>query len=252
MKEYKGYLIDLDGTMYRGTESIKEAGPFVEELLKRDIPHLFVTNNSSKTAKQVVEKLTSMGIPAEPSRVFTSSMAASKYVDDTTPDATIYMIGEEGLKEALGSRCTLDASEANVVVMGIDRDITYEKLSDAALAVRRGATFISTNGDKAIPTEKGFVPGNGSLTSVISVSTGVDPIFVGKPEAIIMEQALEILGTKRDQTVMVGDNYDTDIMAGIKARIDTIHVATGVTSQEDLKTKTTQPTHTIPTLKEWF
>lgn len=113
------------------------------------------------------------------------------------------------------------------VVVGLDRDITYEKLAKACLAVRNGATFISTNGDIAIPTERGLLPGNGSLTSVVAVSTGVDPIFIGKPESIIMEQALKVLGIEKNEALMVGDNYDTDILAGINAGMHTLLVHTG-------------------------
>ena len=129
--------------------------------------------------------------------------------------------------------------------------ITYEKLSVACLAVRNGATFISTNADIAIPTERGLLPGNGSLTSVVTVSTQTDPIFIGKPESIIMEQAMKVLGVSKEETLMVGDNYDTDIMAGMNAGIDTLLVHTGVTTREHLKGYDRKPTYTIDSLDQW-
>lgn len=252
MKQYEGYLIDLDGTMYRGKEKIEEAGVFVKELAQRGIPYLFVTNNSSKTCEQVAEHLREMGVSATAKDVFTTSNATAKYIFDEKPNASIYMIGEEGLKDALEKQgFTLREENVDYVVIGIDRSITYEKLAKACLAVRGGATFISTNGDIALPTERGLMPGNGSLTSVISVSTEVNPIFIGKPESIIVNQALEVIGTPREKTVMVGDNYNTDIMAGINAQMDTIMVHTGVTTKAQLATYEKQPTFSIDSLREW-
>ncbi len=252
MKHYEGYLIDLDGTMYRGKERISEAVEFVKELANKDIPYLFVTNNSSKTCEQVAKALVEMGIPATEEHVFTTSMATANFIAEEKKDASIYMIGEEGLQSALKKRdFTFKDEDVDYVVIGIDRAINYEKLAKACLAVRAGAKFISTNGDIALPTERGLMPGNGSITSVVSVSTEVMPTFIGKPESIIVDQALEVIGTPREKTVMVGDNYNTDIMAGINAKMDTIIVHTGVTSKEQLTTYEVQPTFSIDTLAEW-
>jgi 4-nitrophenyl phosphatase len=253
MKKYKGYLIDLDGTMYRGTECIAEARDFVKELYKRDIPYLFVTNNSSRTPEQVAKKLENFGIPATKEQVFTTSQATANYIFERKPNASVYVIGEEGIRTALEEKGFTFAEEnAEFVVMGIDRSINYEKLAIACLAVRNGATFISTNGDIAIPTERGLLPGNGSLTSVVAVSTQVNPIFIGKPEKIIMEQALKVLGVPREDTLMIGDYYDTDIMAGMNAGMDTLLVHTGVTTKELLKKYEKQPTYVVDSLKEWI
>lgn len=252
MKHYDGYLIDLDGTMYRGKEKIEEAVEFVKELVRREIPYLFVTNNSSKTCAQVAEHLREMDIPATEEQVFTTSLATAKYIAEENEKASVYMIGEIGLRDALeGQGFVIKDENVDYVVIGIDREITYEKLAKACLAVRAGAKFISTNGDIALPTERGLMPGNGSLTSVVTVSTEVAPIFIGKPESIIVDQALEVIGTSRERTVMVGDNYNTDIMAGINANMDTIMVHTGVTSKEQLATYAKQPTFSIHSLSEW-
>ena len=253
MKSYKGYLIDLDGTMYRGTEQIQEAADFIRELRKREIPYLFVTNNSSRTPSQVAQKLRDFGIATEDEQVFTTSMATANYIAGQKEGASVYVVGEEGIKEALKEKgMTLAEDEhADFLVMGIDRGVNYEKLSKACLAVRNGAVFISTNGDIAIPSERGLLPGNGALTSVVSVSTQVQPIFIGKPESVIVEQALKVLGVPKEETIMVGDNYDTDILAGINAGIDTLLVHTGVTTKELLKQYKDQPTHVVDTLDLW-
>lgn len=252
MQRYSGFLIDLDGTMYKGTEKIDAAVGFVNELKERNVPYLFLTNNSTKHPRDVAEHLKSMGVECTENDVFTTSMATAKYIKDTMENGKVYMIGEEGLRFALeDSGLQIVEEDADLVVMGLDRDITYEKLAKAALEIRKGATFIATNGDVALPTERGFLPGAGSLVSVLSVSTGVQPKFIGKPEPIIVEQALEVLGTPKDETVMVGDNYNTDILAGINAGIDSLLVYTGVTTKEELELIERKPTHAIDSLAEW-
>ncbi|WP_445324016.1 TIGR01457 family HAD-type hydrolase [Pseudogracilibacillus sp. ICA-222130] len=251
---YKGYLIDLDGTMYRGTAPIDGAGDFIETLQAQHIPYVFVTNNSSATEAMVVEKLARFGIDTTPDHVLTSATATAKYIARAQQGATCYIIGEKGLHEACEKAgLKKSASDADFVVMGIDREISYEKLKTAALHVRRGATFISTNKDAAIPTEEGLLPGNGSLTSVVSVSTGVAPIFVGKPEPIIMEEALRMIGLDRKEVLMVGDNYTTDILAGVHARMDTLMVLTGFSSREDVVgvPEAEKPTYIMDDLHVW-
>jgi len=252
MKRYKGYLIDLDGTMYKGTERIEAAADFIKNLQEQNIPYLFVTNNSSRTPAQVAKKLVDFDIPAKEKQVFTTSQATANYIYERKNDASVYVIGEEGLFAAIEEKgFHLAGDQPDFVVMGIDRSINYEKLTVACLAVRNGAIFISTNGDIALPTERGLLPGNGSLTSVISVSTQTQPIFIGKPEAIIMEQALKVLGTAIEETLMVGDNYDTDIVAGMNAGLDTLLVHTGVTTKDHLAGYDRMPTYSIDSLDQW-
>lgn len=253
VKTYKGYLFDLDGTMYRGTERINEACDFVNKLNQKQIPYLFVTNNSSRTPEQVAAKLRDFDIACTAEQVFTTSQATANYMYDMKPGASVYVIGEDGIYQALEEKgFTFQEENPDFVVCGIDRSLTYEKFAIACLAVRNGATFISTNGDIAIPTERGLLPGNGSLTSVITVSTTVKPTFIGKPEKIIMEQAQMQLGIPKEDTIMIGDYYDTDIMAGMNAGIDTLLVHTGVTTPELLKGYDRPPTYAIHSLKEWM
>ncbi|RBW71289.1 TIGR01457 family HAD-type hydrolase [Bacillus taeanensis] len=252
MKKYKGYLIDLDGTMYRGTESIESAVAFVKRLEEEGIPYLFVTNNSSKTPEQVAEHLREFGVPATEEHVFTTSMATASFLREQKENASVYIVGGEGIRSAITQQgMTITDDHPDYVIVGLDREVTYEKLAKACLAVRAGATFISTNGDVALPTERGFMPGNGAITSVVSVSTGVTPIFIGKPESIIVNQALEKIGTPKSETVMVGDNYHTDILAGIRGGIDTLLVYTGVTTKEHIEEVDVKPTHAVDSLADW-
>ncbi|HCZ5740334.1 TPA: TIGR01457 family HAD-type hydrolase [Staphylococcus aureus] len=252
MKQYKAYLIDLDGTMYMGTDEIDGAKQFIDYLNVKGIPHLYVTNNSTKTPEQVTEKLREMHIDAKPEEVVTSALATADYISEQSPGASVYMLGGSGLNTALTEAGLVIKNDEHVdyVVIGLDKQVTYEKLAIATLGVRNGATFISTNPDVSIPKERGFLPGNGAITSVVSVSTGVSPQFIGKPEPIIMVKALEILGLDKSEVAMVGDLYDTDIMSGINVGMDTIHVQTGVSTLEDVQNKNVPPTYSFKDLNE--
>lgn len=252
MAGYKGYLIDLDGTVYRGNEPIPEAIDFINELKNKGIPYLYVTNNSTTTPHKVALRLQNMGAPAAVENVLTTSQAAARFISQRKPGATVFFIGEEGLKLALEEEgLVLSDEKPDFVVVGLDRQVTYEKFSKAALAVRAGATFVSTNSDVALVTEKGLEPGNGSLTALVSTTTGVDPIFIGKPEPIIVEQAIKQLKLSKEECIMVGDNYHTDILAGINAGCHTLFVSTGFTPLEELNSFGEQPTYILNTLKEW-
>ena len=200
----------------------------------------------------VADTLSDLGYPVTKEQVYTPSMATAQYIYDQNPQAKVYMIGEVGLETALVEKGLTITSEApDYVVIGLDREITYEKLSLACLAIRNGAKFISTNGDVAIPTERGLLPGNGALTSVITVSTGVEPTFIGKPERIIMEEALKLIQLPAQDVAMIGDNYFTDILAGIHANMPTIYIEGGVSKREDVMNYDTLPTHVLKNLTEF-
>ncbi|WP_278926439.1 TIGR01457 family HAD-type hydrolase [Staphylococcus auricularis] len=252
MKQYKGYLIDLDGTMYKGSQPIDGAAQFIEYLNNHDIPHLFVTNNSTKEPEDVVEKLKNVGVTAHRDEIVTSALATAEYISNEQSDASVYVIGGDGLRNAIKNEglTIKDDEHVDYVTIGLDEAVTYDKLATATLGVRQGAKFISTNKDVSIPKERGFLPGNGAITSVVSVSTGVDPVFIGKPEPIIMDKALDILQLPKADVAMVGDLYDTDIMSGINVGVDTIHVQTGVTTKEQIEQKEVPPTYTFKDLNE--
>ncbi len=250
LKKYKGYLLDLDGTMYAGTRVIEGAKEFIEYLSNNNLPYLFVTNNASKRPDEVAEKLTDMGFIATPDNVVTSAMATASYIAEEHPGASVYVIGGTGIRQALQDEQLVITDDIHVdyVVIGLDVDINYEKLSKACLAVRNGARFISTNPDTSIPTERGFLPGNGALTSVVSVSTGIEPKFIGKPMETIMNKAVDMIQLPKEELIMIGDLYMTDIMSGINAGIDTLHVQTGVSTYEQVMAEQVPPTHSVKNL----
>jgi len=251
MDHYKAVCFDLDGTVYRGNEVIPEAAALIEDLQRNGIEPYFVTNNSSLTANQFHTKLLQMGIRTKPDHIMTSAIATAKYCKEHFEGASIMMIGEEGLEQALLSEgFQLTAQNPDVVVIGIDRSITYEKLAAASLAIRAGAVFVATNGDRAFPTERGLVPGNGSFVKLLESTTDCKAIYVGKPEPHMLH-FIQQKGYRKEEMIMIGDNYETDIQAGIRFGIDTIHVEGGVTSLETVKEQLERPTYLYKSLSDW-
>ena len=254
MKKYAGYMIDLDGTIYRGKEKIPAAKRFIERLQEHDIPFLFVTNNSTQAPIKVVENLANnFDIHVKEENVYTSALATADYIADLDKDKrSVYVIGELGLKQAiLDKGFRFEETNHDYVVVGLDYDVTYHKFELATLAIKRGAKFIGTNADTNLPNERGLVPGAGSVIALVECSTQQKATYIGKPETIIMEKALERLGLPKDEVVMVGDNYMTDIKAGINFGIDTMLVYTGVSTRELVRKQEIAPTIELGSLDEW-
>ncbi|MEE6728000.1 TIGR01457 family HAD-type hydrolase [Pediococcus acidilactici] len=255
IENYGGYMIDLDGTMYRGKEKIPAAKRFVERLQAKQIPFLFVTNNTTKTPEAVAKNLTeNHDIKVKPENVYTAALATSDYLDGVADKdhRKVYIIGEIGLKRAiLAKGFEMEEEHPDYVVAGLDYDVTYHKFEVATLAIKKGAKFIGTNADTNLPNERGLVPGAGSVIALLERSTQQKAFYIGKPETIIMEKALKVMGLPKDQVVMVGDNYMTDISAGINFGVDTLLVYTGVSTRELVAKQAVKPTHEINNFDEW-
>lgn len=251
--EYKGYLIDLDGTIYRGIEPIPAGKRFVEALQERQLPFMFVTNNTTKSPQTVANRLANeFDIHVGPETVYTATLATIDYMHADGKGNKVYAIGEAGLIDLiLEAGFIWDEEAPDYVVVGLDNHLTYEKVVKATLAIQKGATFIGTNPDKNIPTERGLLPGAGSVISFVETATQTPPVYIGKPEAIIMDKAVEKLGVKKESVLMVGDNYETDIQAGIRNDIDTLLVLSGFTKEEDVSELPTPATYVLGSLDEW-
>ncbi|EER68365.1 TIGR01457 family HAD-type hydrolase [Gemella haemolysans] len=250
VKQYKLYLIDLDGTIYNGDKKIKYAKEFVDYLNTNNIDYLFLTNNSTRQPKEVAEHLKNFDIDTSEEHVFTSSDATKIYLKGKGYK-NLYVIGESGLKNTLSSFNQKENEDCvDAVVVGLDRKLSYDKLAIATRAILKGAELIGTNPDTLLPTANGFMPSNGGQVKYLEYATSTPATFIGKPSKIIMESAINLFSYSKDEIVMIGDNYDTDIMAGINGGIDTIHVQTGVTSVEDLESKAHKPTYSIKNLFE--
>lgn len=250
---YKGYLIDLDGTIYQGKNRIPAGERFIKRLQEKGLPYLLVTNNTTRTPEMVQDMLSKQfNVETGIETIYTATMATVDYMNDMNRGKTAYVIGETGLKSAIAAAGYVEELENPAyVVVGLDSQVTYDMLATATLAIQKGALFIGTNPDLNIPTERGLMPGAGALNALLEAATRVKPIFIGKPNAIIMNKSLEVLGVKRSEAVMVGDNYLTDIMAGIQNDIATILVTTGFTRPEEVPTLPAQPDHVLSSLDEW-
>lgn len=253
--QYKGYLIDLDGTLYVGKQRLKEAEQFILNLQKQKIPFLFVTNNSTKSPEivsQYIEKLCQLSIPER--AIYTSAQAAIDYVSEHQYGKRGFVIGSDNFKQLFEqSGFIIDEKTPDFVLQGLDTQLTYEKLKNASLAIQNGAKFIVTNNDHQMPTENGFYPGSGATTAFLKMATQVEPIILGKPNQWIMKGSLNRIGLDASDVIMVGDNYNTDILAGINANIDTLLTLTGVTKKADLTQilPDKQPTYIVNHLMEW-
>ncbi|MEK4254911.1 TIGR01457 family HAD-type hydrolase [Ureibacillus sp. FSL K6-2830] len=252
MKHYRAYCFDLDGTVYRGKEVIPTAIQFIHQLEDKQLDYFFVTNNSSKTPSQIKQTLQQFGLNVSEKQIYSSSLVTAKYVKMHFGQAKVFVIGQDGIRYALQQE-GIDIVEENpdVVVMGIDRKIDYEKLTKACIAVQNGATLIGTNEDIKFPTEKGFHPGNGSFVKLVSQVSNVEPMFMGKPSPVMLEMIQQEYGYNKNEMLMIGDNYDTDILCGIRFGCDTVHVNTGVVNTEKVKEKEVQPTYCINDLSEF-
>ncbi len=250
---YKGYLIDLDGTIYKGKDRIPAGEAFVHELQRRNIPYLFVTNNTTRTPETVQTMLAEQfNVETSIETIYTATLATVDYLNDKNLGKKVYVIGDVGLKQAIAEAGYIeDTDNPDYVVVGLDWEVDYEKLSIATLAIQKGAHFVGTNPDLNIPTERGLMPGAGSIITLIEVATRVKPVYIGKPNAIIIEKAVEHLGLPREEVIMVGDNYLTDIRAGIDNDIPTLLVTTGFTKPEEVPDLPIQPDYVLSSLAEW-
>lgn len=256
MKKYSCYLIDLDGTIYRGKETIESGVEFVHRLDEMKIPYLFLTNNTTRTPEMVVAKLQDHGVKTDVSHIYTPVMATASYLKDKHPGNTsirIYVIGQIGVKKGLFSdpRFVLDDQNPEYVIVGMDTDLTYHKIRTACRCIRNGATFIATNADKVLPANGELLPGNGSQCAMIATASDQEPLFIGKPAKPIIDYALKKINKTKAETLIVGDYYQTDICAGINSHIDTLLTLTGVTKKADLQFIDVQPTYVVNNLNEW-
>ncbi len=230
-----GFLIDMDGVLYRGAELIAGADEFVRQLRDRDIPFRFLTNNSQRTRRDVVTKLARMGIPVEEEHVFTCAMATARFLAARKPGGTAYVIGEGGLLTALHQNgYSVVDHDPDFVVVGEGRTFNLEMVETAMRMILGGAKLIATNPDPSCPTSTGVRPGCGAMVAMLETATGVKAFSVGKPSPVMMRAARKELGLATDQTVMIGDTMETDILGGVQLGLRTVLVLSGGTRRSNL------------------
>ena len=243
LESIRALIVDMDGVLYLGDKPMPGLDTVFGFLRERDIRFQLVTNNSSLTPEMYVEKLAGMGVQVTEDDVLTSSMATARYLSARYPrGAQVYAIGEEGLMDALqGAGFVLGTREPVAVVVGFDRDLTYKKLRDACLLIRAGVPFIATNPDATLPVPEGQVPGTGTTLAALTAATDREPLLIGKPEPLLMEQAILRMGAERGRTAAVGDRPETDILSAQRAGLLSILALSGATDRARLATFDIRP-----------
>ncbi len=236
-------IIDMDGVLYRGQERLPGARALLTYLIEQDLSFILATNNSTLTPQQYVAKLGAMDIQVAEQQILTSAQASALYLARVaSPGTRVYAIGEDGLSAALKEQgFQLAELDVSYVVVGMDRQLTWEKLRIATLAIRSGAIFIGTNPDTTLPTEEGLVPGNGAGLAAVEAATGVSPVIIGKPQPTLLSLGMEKMGVTTQGTAIVGDRLETDILGGRNAGVTTVLVLSGISSREELKASPYQP-----------
>jgi NagD protein len=235
LAQKKAFIIDMDGVIYHGNRLLPGAKEFVSWLNENGKSFLFLTNSSERSPKELHQKLSRMGIVVAEEHFFTSALATANFLASQHPGGSAYVIGEAGLTNALyQAGLTMNDVNPDYVVVGDTRTYSYERIERAVELILKGARLIGTNPDLTGPAERGIVPSTGALIAPIELATNRKAYFVGKPNPLMMRHALKKLGSKREDTAIIGDRMDTDIKAGIEAEIETVLVLTGVTSRDDL------------------
>lgn len=243
MNDYRAFLLDLDGVIFRGDQRLPGAREFVEWADATGRQALYLSNNSLQAPEEVAAKLARLGMPHPEGRVLTAGWAAVQMVAARWPGGRVYVLGMpsvERMAERAGLRVVwreeVEGAVPDVVLSALDRTLTYGRLSRALRAVLGGAALIAVNRDPRLPVEDGFEPGTGAIATALEYASGVNAEIVGKPAPGIVLEAMRQLGVTPDQTLMIGDGLDLDIVAGRAAGVTTALVLTGLTTREQAET----------------
>jgi NagD protein len=227
------YLMDMDGVLVHEEELIPGADRFVRRLEETGHRYLLLTNNSVYTPRDLAARLAATGLQVPEQAIWTSALATARFPDQQRPQGTAYVIGEAGLTTAMHERgYVLSERDPDYVVLGETRAYSSEAITRAIRLISAGARFIATNPDPTGPAPAGPQPATGAVAALISKATGVEPYFVGKPNPLMMREALRAIDAHSESTVMIGDRMDTDIVAGMEAGLQTILVLSGITTRE--------------------
>ena len=231
----KAFIIDMDGVVYHGNRLLRGAAELVEWLRRSGKRFLYLTNSSERSPPELSQKLARLGIDVEAEHFYTSALATASFLTSQKPGGSAYVIGEPGLINAIyDAGFSMNNVNPDYVVIGESRGYGLESIEKAVRLVLGGARLVGTNPDLNGPSEDGIVPACGALVAPIELATGRKAYFVGKPNPLMMRHALRRLGATREETAIIGDRMDTDIIAGLEADIETILVLSGVTTAHEL------------------
>jgi NagD protein len=247
----RSWLMDMDGVLVHEERAIPGADRFLTRLRESGTPFLVLTNNSIYTRRDLSARLRASGLEVPEESIWTSALATATFLGDQRPGGSAFVIGEAGLTTALHETgYTLTEREPDYVVLGETRTYSFERITHAIRLITGGARFIATNPDTTGPSPDGPLPATGSVAALISRATGAQPYFVGKPNPLMMRSALNTLDAHSEETAMIGDRMDTDIVAGLEAGLETILVLTGVTSRADAERHPYRPSRVIDSVAD--
>jgi NagD protein len=250
-REIRSWLMDMDGVLVREQDPIPGAAEFIARLRELGTPFLVLTNNSMYTPRDLTARLRRSGLEVPEESIWTSALATAGFLEDQRPGGSAFVVGEVGLTTALhASGYTLTDSDPDYVVLGETRTYSFERITRAIQLVGEGARFIATNPDTVGPSPDGPLPATGSVAALISRATGVDPYYVGKPNPLMMRSALNAIDAHSEDTAMIGDRMDTDIVAGLEAGLEAILVLTGVTSRAEAERHPYRPARIVDSIAE--
>lgn len=236
IRSKKGFICDMDGVIYHGNRLLPGVKEFVDWLVKEKKRFIFLTNSSERTPKELKDKLFRMGIEVDESVFYTSALATASFLASQKPGGSAYIIGDAGLINALYNvGYTMNNVDPDYVVMGETNSYSFEKIAHAVNLVLKGAKLIGANPDISGPVEDGIVPATKALIAPIEMSTGRKAYFIGKPNPLMMRIARKKLDCSADETIIIGDRMDTDIIAGVESEIDTCLVLSGITTRAMLE-----------------
>jgi NagD protein len=250
-REIRSWLMDMDGVLVREEHPIPGAAEFLARLQALGTPFLVLTNNSMYTRRDLAARLRRSGLDVPEESIWTSALATASFLEDQRPGGSAFVVGEAGLTTALHEKgYTLTDGDPDYVVLGETRTYSFERITRAIRLVVDGARFIATNPDNVGPSPDGPLPATGSVAALISRATGVAPYYVGKPNPLMMRSALNAIDAHSEDTAMIGDRMDTDVVAGLEAGLEAILVLTGVTSRTDAERHPYRPSRIVESVAE--
>ena len=251
LRDIECFLTDMDGVLVHEEVPLPGAADLIERWVMTSRRFLVLTNNSTFTARDLAARLARSGLNIPEENIWTSAMATAAFLKNQPGDKTAFVIGEVGLTTALHEAgFVLTDVDPDFVVLGETRNYSFEAITKAVRLILGGARFIATNPDVSGPSAEGPLPATGSVAAMITKATGREPYFVGKPNPMMFRSALNRIAAHSENTVMVGDRMDTDVVAGIEAGLDTILVLTGSTSVEDIERYPFRPSRVLPSIAE--
>ena len=236
LRQKKGFICDMDGVIYHGNHLLDGVREFVDWLYRENKQFLFLTNASSRSPRELQQKLQRLGLEISEDHFYTSALATAKFLQKQAPGCSAYVIGDHGLYNALyDAGITINDVDPDFVVVGETNDYCYDHILKAMNLIERGARLIATNSDITGPIENGIAPACRAFVAPIEATTGKSAYYIGKPNPLMMRTGLHLLGVHSHEAVMIGDRMDTDIVAGIESGLDTALVLSGVSTRETVK-----------------